>query len=106
MKRTRTVSRTFEMVMGIIGSIIGIFSGSFLIFIESFGQVHTPFLGMVAILASILGIISSYYVRTNEEVAGVGFIIATMFVIVGSAHINVLSAIFLLIAGISALFRK
>lgn len=106
MKRTRTVSRTFEMVMGIIGSIIGIFSGSFLIFIESFGQVHTPFLGMVAIIASILGIISSYYVRTNEEVAGVGFIIATMFVIVGSAHINVLSAIFLLIAGISALFRK
>ncbi|MEE0902393.1 MAG: hypothetical protein UIB31_07675 [Methanobrevibacter sp.] len=106
MKRTRTVSRTFEMVMGIIGSIIGIFSGSFLIFIESFGQVHTPFLGMVAIIASILGIISSYYVRTNEEVAGVGFIIATMFVIVGSAYINVLSAIFLLIAGISALFRK
>ena len=106
MKRTRTVSRTFEMVMGIIGSVIGIFSGSFLIFIESFGQVHTPFLGMVAIIASILGIISSYYVRTNEEVAGVGFIIATMFVIVGSAYINVLSAIFLLIAGISALFRK
>ena len=106
MKRTRTVSRTFEMVMGIIGSIIGIFSGSFLIFIESFGQVHTPFLGMVAIIASILGIISSYHVRTNEEVAGVGFIIATMFVIVGSAYINVLSAIFLLIAGISALFRK
>lgn len=106
MKRTRTVSRTFEMVMGIIGSIIGIFSGSFLIFLESFGQAHTPFLGMVAIIASILGIISSYYVRTNAEVAGVGFIIATMFVIVGSAHINVLSAIFLLIAGISALFRK
>ena len=106
MKRTRTVSRTFEMVMGIIGSIIGIFSGSFLIFLESFGQAHTPFLGMVAIIASILGIISSYYVRTNAEVAGVGFIIATMFVIVGSAYINVLSAIFLLIAGISALFRK
>ncbi len=106
MKRTRTVSRTFEMVMGIIGSIIGIFSGSFLIFLESFGQIHTPFLGLVAIFASILGLASSYYVRSNSEVAGVGFIIATMFVIVGSAYINVLSAIFLLIAGISALFRK
>lgn len=106
MKRTRTISRTFEMVMGIIGSIIGIFSGSFLIFLENFGQAHTPFLGLVAILASILGIASSYYVNTNSEVAGVGFIIATMFVIVGSAYINILSAIFLLIAGISALFRK
>ena len=52
------------------------------------------------------GIASSYYVKVNAEIAGVGFIIATMFVIVGSAYINVLSAIFLLIAGISALFRK
>ncbi|AMD16793.1 hypothetical protein TL18_01290 [Methanobrevibacter sp. YE315] len=106
MKRTRTVSRTFEMIMGIIGSVIGIFSGSFLIFLEHFGQIHTPFLGLVAIMASLLGIVSSYYVRTKPDVAGVGFIVATMFVIVGSAYINVLSAIFLLIAGISALFRK
>ena len=106
MKRTTPVSRTFEMIFGILGSIIGIFSGSFLIILENIGQVHTPFLGLVAILASFLGIASSYYVNKNAEVAGVGFIIATMFVIVGSAYINILSASFLLIAGISALFRK
>ena len=106
MKRVRRITRTFEMVMGIIGSVIGIFSGSVLIFIENLGQAHTPFLGLVAIAASILGIVSSYYVRKNAEVAGVGFIIATMFVIVGSSYINILSAVFLLIAGISALFRK
>ena len=106
MKRTRIVSRNFEMVMGIIGSIIGMFSGSFLIFIESLGQVQTPFLGLVAILASILGFISSYYVRKNHEAAGVGFIVATMFVIAGADHINVISSLFLLVAGISSLFRK
>jgi len=43
---------------------------------------------------------------TFKDLVNIGFMIATMFVIVGSAHINVLSAIFLLIAGISALFRK
>lgn len=106
MRRIRKVSRNFETVMGLIGSIIGIFSGSFLIFLESFGQAHTPFLGLVAIIASLLGVASSYYVQKDNEVAGLGFIIATMFVIVGSAYINVISAIFLLIAGISALFRK
>lgn len=94
------------MVMGLIGSVIGIFSGSFLIFLENIGQVHSPFLGLVAIVASLLGIASSYYVKKNNEIAGVGFIIATMFVIVGSEYINVLSAIFLLVAGVSALFRK
>lgn len=94
------------MIVGLIGSIIGIFSGSFLIFLEHAGHVHTPFLGLVAIIASLLGIVSSCYVKTHPETAGVGFIIATMFVIVGSEHINVLSALFLLVAGISALFRK
>lgn len=106
MKRTKIISRTFEMLCGLIGSIIGVFSGSFLLFLENLGQIHTSFLGFVAILASILGLVSTYYVKTKPEMAGIGFMIATMFVIVGSAHINVLSAIFLLIAGISALFRK
>ena len=106
MKRRKTISRTFETILGILGSIIGITSGSFLIFIESFGQAHTSFLGFIAILASILGIISTYYLRKNEELAGIGFLIATMFVIVGADYINVISALFLLTAGILTLFRK
>ncbi|WP_295611417.1 hypothetical protein [uncultured Methanobrevibacter sp.] len=106
MKRTTTLSRNFEMLMGLTGSIIGIFSGSFLIFLKEAGSAHTPFLGLIAIIASLLGILSSCYVKTHTELAGVGFLIATMFVILGSDYINVLSAIFLLIAGISALFRK
>ena len=106
MKRTKSISRTFEIIMGLIGSLIGIFTGSFLIFLGHFGQVQTPFLGWIAIVASILGFASTYYVKKNAEIAGVGFIIATMFVIISSAYINVLSAIFLMIAGISALFRK
>lgn len=106
MKRNKIISRNFEMVLGLIGSVIGIFSGSFLIFLENFGQVHTTFLGAVAILASLLGLASSYYVRKDSEIAGVGFIVATMFVIVGAAHINVLSGIFLMVAGVSSLFRN
>lgn len=106
MKRTRIVSRTFETVMGLIGSVIGIFSGSFLIFLGQIGQAHAPFLGVVAIIASILGLAATYYVKKNPEVAGVGFIVATMFVIIGSDYINIISAVFLMIAGASALFRK
>jgi hypothetical protein len=62
MKRTRTISRNFEMAMGIIGSIIGIFSGSVLILLENLGQFNTPFLGLVAIAASFLGFASSFVV--------------------------------------------
>ncbi len=106
MKRTRTVSRNFEMVLGIVGSIIGLLSGSMLLFFGALNSVPTPFLGFMAIIASFLGLASSVYVKRNAEISGVGFVIATMFVILGSDYINVLSAIFLLVAGISALFRK
>lgn len=106
MKRTRVTTRNFEMALGLIGSLIGIFSGSFLIFLFNASHVHATFLGIVAILGSLLAILSSAYVNKNHEIAGIGFIIATMFVIVGSNYINAISAIFLLIAGISALFRK
>ena len=38
MKRTRSISRNFEMIMGVMGSVIGMFSGSFLIFLESLAK--------------------------------------------------------------------
>ena len=106
MKRTKIISRNFEMAAGIIGSVIGIFSGSFLILLKNVGSANTPFLGIIAIAASLLGLGSTYYVRKDPQTAGIGFVIATMFVIVGSDYINVLSAVFLLLAGMSALFRK
>ena len=106
MKRRKVISRTFEMILGVIGSIIAILTGSFLIFIQHFGQVNTTFLGFLSIIASILGLICSYYVYKNSEIAGIGFIIASVLIIAGAEHINVLSAIFLLVAGMSALFRK
>ena len=106
MRRTKIISRNFEMIMGIIGSVTGIFSGSFLIFLEHIQLNHTHILGIMAIIASILGLLSTYYVRKNPEIAGIGFIIATMLVIISSHYIGILSAVFLIIAGVSALFRK
>ena len=106
MKRTHTISRNFEMLMGIVGSAIGVFSGSFLIFLRSVTLTNAHFLGFSAIAGSLLGLASSYYVKINAELAGIGFIFATVLVILGSSHINILSAFFLLVAGISALFRN
>lgn len=106
MKRTKVTTRHFEMAMGLIGSLIGVLSGSVFIFLFNASHAHATFLGLLAILGSLLGVISSTYVFKNNESAGVGFIIATMFVILGADHINALSAVFLLIAGMSSLFRK
>lgn len=63
MKRTRTVSRNVEMVLGIVGSVIGLLSGSLLLFLQNLGNINTPFLGLLAIAASFLGLASSIYVK-------------------------------------------
>lgn len=106
MKRRKVISRTPELVLGLIGSIGGLFSGSLLILIRDINHVNAPFFGIIAIFAALLGILSSCYVKQKTELAGVGFIIATMFVILGSDYINIISALFLLVAGMMALFRK
>ena len=104
--KTRVVSRNFEMLIGIIGSIIAICTGSFLIFIEHIEINHAPLFGVVAVIAAILGFISSYYVRKDSGTAGIGFIIASILCILGSRYLDVLGAVLLLVAGISALFRN
>ena len=104
--KSRVVSRNFEMLVGIIGSVIAICTGSFLIFIEHVEINNAPLFGVIAVLAAVLGFISSYYVRKDSEAAGIGFIIAAILCILGAHYLNVMGAVMLLAAGISALFRN
>lgn len=106
MRRIKTTSRVFEIILGCFGSFIAIISGSFFLFLESGGTQGNSFLAIIAIIGSILGFISSIYVVKDRENAGVGFIIASLFVIIGSPHLGVIGSMFMVLAGISALFRK
>lgn len=106
MKRIKSTSRLFEVILGCFGSFIAILSSSLFLFLESGGREGNSFLAIIAIIGSVLGFLSSMYVVKNSENSGVGFIIASLFVIVGSPHLGVFGSIFLVIAGISALFRK
>lgn len=106
MRRIKTTSRLFEVILGCFGSFIAIISSSFLLFLQSGGKEGNSFLAILAIIGSILGFISSIYVSKNSENAGVGFIIASLFVTVGSPHLGVIGSIFMVAAGISSLFRK
>lgn len=106
MKRIKTTSRLFEQLLGIFGSFIGILSGSFIIFIESGGHQGNSFIAILAIIGAILGFVSSFYVNKDLEYAGVGFIISAVLVVIGTSHLGILAALLIMIAGISALFRK
>lgn len=106
MKKIRTTSRLFEQVLGILGSFLCLISGSFLLLIETGGSEGYSFLGLLAIIGAFIGFISSYYVSKHVEAAGIGFVLAAILVLIGTPHLAKFCSIVLLIAGISALFRK
>lgn len=106
MKKVKRTSRLFEQLLGIFGSFISIISSSFIIFLESGGQQGNSFIAIISIIGAILGFVSSFYVNKDIEYAGVGFVIAAILILMGIPRLGVLGAIVLLIAGMSALFRK
>ncbi|WP_299525480.1 hypothetical protein [uncultured Methanobrevibacter sp.] len=107
MQRRRSVSRIFELIVGGLGSLISLFSSSFILLIGNFGFEATSFLGIVAIIGSFLGIFASIHVFKDSDVGGFLFIVSTILVLIGfTSSYGVVGALLLLVAGISALFRK
>lgn len=106
MKRIKSTSRLFEQILGLIGSFLSIISGSFILFIESGGHQGNSTVAILAIIGSFLGFISSFYVNRDIEAAGVGFIIAAILILMGTPRLGIFGSLIILIAGISALFRK
>ena len=106
MKRIKSTSRLFEQIFGLVGSFLSIISGSFILFIESGGLQGNSTVAILAIIGSILGFVSSFYVNRDIEAAGVGFIIAAILILMGTPRLGIIGSILILIAGISALFRK
>ena len=106
MKRIKTTSRLFEQILGVIGSILSVISGSLKLFILSGGHQGNSTVAILAIIGSILGFVSSFYIERDLEAAGVGFIISAMLIVVGTPWPGIVGSILILIAGLSALFRK
>ena len=96
MQRRKSVSRIFELIVGGLGALVSLVSSSFILLIGSFG------FGA----GSFLGIFASIHVFKDSDVGGFLFIVSAILVLLGSTFFGVLGALLLLVAGISALFRK
>ena len=106
MRITKTTSRKFEKIVGCIGSVCGIFSSLILFIFNGVGFSSMTFLGFLAIIGSILGFLASYFVEDRVDGAGFIFVVAAICLVLHSGTLGIIGAILLLIAGISALFRK
>lgn len=106
MKKIKSTSRTFEQILGVLGSFISIISGSFIMFLQSGGLQGNSFIAVLSIIGALLGFASAFYVDKDLEFAGVGFIVAAILVLMGTPRLGILGSLLILVAGMSALFRK
>ena len=103
---TTEISRTIELVLGIIGGIFGLIGGAFAIILSAFGGTEILALGISAILASIVGIVGSVYVKNNAKTGGIILIVSAVWLLISISAYGILGAVLLGIAGLLALIRK
>jgi hypothetical protein len=99
------ISRTIEMVLGILGGVFGLIGGVFALVFAAFAP-SVGGLGLSAVLASIVGIVGAVYVGQNPKIGGIILIISAIWLLISISVFGVLGAVLLGIAGLIALIRK
>ncbi len=106
MTEIKEISRTIELVLGIIGGIFGLLGGIFAVLFGSIAAADIVILGISAILASIIGIVGSIYVTRNAKIGGIILIVSAVWLLISISLFGVMGSILLGIAGLAALLRK
>ncbi|MBC1490479.1 DUF4064 domain-containing protein [Listeria booriae] len=113
------MSRTVELVLGLIGSIVGLVAGFWIVgygdnisdYIQTFTYLNGALgdeiatLGWVTVVASALALIASLLIKKNPRGWGVLLVLIgiLMFFVIGQAWI--ISGILLILAGLMGIFR-
>lgn len=107
------MSRTTELVLGLLGGIFGLFAS---FFVMAFGGLGGALgaqgasgvvgQGMVAIIFSIVGIVGASLVKSKTKLSGWMMLISAIGGIISISLAYLISFILLIIAGIMALVKK
>jgi hypothetical protein len=105
LKNVKKLSRTPELIMGIIGGIFGLIGGLIALLVSSFAP-DIAILGISAILASIAGIIGTVFITKNPKWGGVILIISAIWLLISISLFGIIGSVMFGIAGLSGIFRK
>ena len=100
-----------EFVLGLLGGIFGFIPSVLALGIGSLaagfgGGIQIAGMGLLAILASIMGIVGAAVSGGNPKVGGVLMIISAVLGLIGVSFFYLLSAVLLFVGGIMALIKK
>lgn len=105
------MNRTTEMILGIIGGLIGFGGAFFALFIGSVdeavsGSSDISGLGVSAFLFSALAVIGAIVVKFKAKLGGWLMVISGVAILISISLFGVVPALFLISAGLMGIFRR
>lgn len=99
------ISRTPELVLGIIGAVLGFLVSFIALFFSAFAE-SAARVFICLVFFSILGLVSTLFVKKYHEVGGVGMVISGICLLITGGTLGIISSFLFAIGGLLALFRK
>lgn len=103
--KVNEISRTPELVLGIIAAVLGFLVSFIALFFSAFAE-SAAWVFLSLVFFSILGIISTIFVRKYHDLGGIGMFISGIFLLITGGTLGIISSILFIIGGILAIFRK
>lgn len=95
-----------EFIIAIIATIFGLFSSLAIFIYNGFNFSGISFLGILALIGTILGFFGSLNIDKDKDVAGVCFVVGSILIVLHASIIGVIGAILFLALGVNSLFNK
>jgi len=99
------VSRTPELILGIIGSVLGFLVSFIALFFSAFAD-SAAFVFLSLVFFSILGLASTLYVKKYHEIGGIGMLISGICLFFTGGTLGIITSFLFGIGGLLAIFRK
>ena len=99
------ISRTPELILGVLAAILGLLASFIALFFSAFAQ-SAAWVFLSLVFFSILGLVRCLYIKKYHEIGGIGMIISGVCLLITGGTLGIISSILFGIAGLLALIRK
>ena len=99
------ISRTPELILGIVGAVLGFLVSFIALFFSAFAE-SAAWVFISLVFFSILGLVSTLIVKKYHEIGGIGMLISGICLLFTGGTLGIITSFLFGIGGLLSIFRK